>query len=240
MGMKTDSGGSGNIIFFTPIETNQGTRWARRVSMDTEGAVPRDAKCGQVFELYYQGVEGFIQSMRIVDKGEFGEELEIRMKDNEGDQEFILQTGFNSQIGKAIICRLESIPEPTDPIQIDVFSMKGQGGKSRRCAVLLQNGDKLPNPYAKKKVGDEYVAEKPLPPPEEKKVRGGKVEYDFREQDDFLYDLCKEWSIKFGWAKDEDEFRVSSIVRADDAEQEHAGSSSDHPDLVDDGEDVPF
>lgn len=221
MGLHTDTGSNGNIVFLTPINTDKGAMWARRVTADTEGAVMRDAKCGTVYELYYKGVSGFIQAVRIVDKGEYGDELEVALRDDEegSDLIFLLQMSFNSELGKGFICRMENI-NPDDVVTVGLYT-KGK----KRYLWVNQNDEAVANPYVKD-------GEKELPPPETTKRRGGKVEYNWAKHDDALFELCEKLSIDSGWAEDDDQFRLSSFIRATDDDME--------PDDATTEDDVPF
>lgn len=229
MGMNERSGGGGgNMVFLNPINTEGGVRWARRVTKDTEGSTEREAKCGLVHELYYESVDGMIKSVRIVDKGQYGEELEIALEDD--GLTMLLQTPFSGDIGKGFICRMCNI-NPDDLIEIGVWT-KGE----RRYLYAKQGGEKIANPYAR---GDKEESEKSLPAPVEKKAkRGNKSEWDWEDHDQALYEVCRDISVENGWAQDEEDFTLSAF--------KHAGSDQVPADTADqalppdDDGDVPF
>jgi len=234
MGMNKKGGNTGDgagIIFFNPINNAETScMWARRVAEDTEGAKEREAKCGLVHELYYESLDGDIETVRTVDKGEFGEMLEILMDDN--GERYLLQMPFSSDIGKAFIMRLENI-DPVLPIEIGLW-LKGK----KRILWAKQGDQKVANPYAGVKGEDGTITwAKELPKPIEKKKRGGKSDWDWTEQNDALFELCRDWAIKNDWVKNEEEFMTSPIKAASD-DTPAPEPAPDAPPPEDD--DVPF
>lgn len=226
---KGKSGG-GNFIFLSPINVDgQGTRWARRVSADTEGAVERDAKCGLVHELYYETVDGMIEAVRIVDKGDYGEQLEVALRD--GDTSMILSTPFAGDIGKGFICRMEHVDETLNS-EIGVFN-KVINGNDRRYCYMIQNGQKVPHDYTKD-------GSKSLPEPIKEEKARGKVEWNWEDHENALYDICQSESIAKGWAKDEAEFATSFFKHEEEEKEETPAAPEEPPTPELDEDDVPF
>lgn len=207
MGLNSETtDNSGSMVFLTPINLDSGIMWARRVTEDFDGAREREAKCGQVFEVYYQSVTGFIKSVRIVDKGEYGEELEIAMDDDDPDSglTFILQAGFASDIGKAFICRMQNI-DNREPILIGIFT----SDEGKRILYAKQGDNKVGNAFLK-----DNAEGNQLPAPVKSEGRGGKVSYNWEAHENGLYGVCKTESEKNGWST-ADEFRVSFCKRSE-------------------------
>lgn len=239
MGMNEKSGGGGgNAVFLNPINhpTSGDVHWARRVAKGVEGSTPREAKCGLVHELYYESLDGMIKSMRIVDKGQYGEDLEIGLHD--GDQLMLLQTGFSSDIGKAIICRLEGI-NPELEIEIGVCTIENDKGEKKRFAWMKQGDDKILNRYSRKDGADESELQLPQPV-EKKKARGGGSDWDWEDHDNALFEICRDISIANGWAKDEEEFVESSFKHAEKAEKPAEEGEMIPPSTPVDEDDIPF
>lgn len=234
MGLKTNSGGGGSTVFLSAINVGEeDVFWARRVSKDTEGAVEREAKCGLVYELYYPAVSGIIEAVRIVDKGQMGEELEIRLKDDDPDSEltFLLQTNFSGDLGKHFIVRMENLIADV-PVEIGVFR-KHEGTRDKRFLYMNQDGDKVTHDYTKD-------GAKSLPDPIESEGRRGKKEWDWTEHDNALFDICEDLAVKMGWAEDKVEFALSTFKH-----EKKADAPADEPPVpatspVDDEDDVPF
>ena len=204
MGLNTNSGGGGgNMIFLNPINTKEDgseVMWARRVAAGVDGATERDAKCGLVHELYYPSVTGYIQSVRIVDKGQFGEDIEVALKDNEdgSNMVFILQSGFSGDIGRAFIYRMQNI-DPNEIIEIGVCVIE-----DKRYCFASQAGNKIENAWKK-----ENPDGNTLPQPIKTEGRGGKVAWDWSENEDALFAVARDIAIDNGWAKDNAEFGES-------------------------------
>jgi hypothetical protein len=235
MGMNTDSGGSGNTVFLSAINVGDEVFWARRVSAETEGAVKRINKNNDtVHELYYPSITGRIEAVRIVDKGQYGEELEVRVRDDDPDSDLVmlLQMTYTSDLGKHFICRMEEMDENVD-ITIGVFR-KLENGKDYRTTWAKQGDVKVENLYTKS-------GPKDLPKPVITEGRRGKKEYDFREQENYLFDLAEEMAIKKGWAEDSEEFIVSTFKRGETTEhQDEPEPAAPETPAVDDDDDVPF
>lgn len=232
MGLNTNTGsGGGDMVFLNPININEAgdVRWARRVAAGVEGAVERDAKCGLVHELYYESVTGFIKSVRIVDKGQFGEDIEIALKDTDEGSEltFILQTGFSGDIGKAFIQRMQNM-NPDEDITIGVCTMNG-----KRYCYATQVGEKIENAYKKDNPDGNN-----LPEPIKSEGRGGKISWDWKDHEDALFKVAEGIAEDNGWVGGDDNFTESFYKQHKDDSETPTPEAPSAPEEFDDDE--PF
>ena len=236
MGLNKDSGRGGNTVFLSAINVGDNeVFWARRTTKDNPEAKMRiSTHIGEVWEEYYKSITGYIEAVRIVDKGQYGEELEIRVSDDDENSDLImlLQMPYTSDLGKRFIIRMENI-DPEVPAEIGIFR-KIDGSNDRRFLFVRQNGDTVANNYTRD-------GSKSLPGPEEVEKRG-KVKLDWSKQEDALFDICRTEAISKGWCKDEDEFAESTFSH-DDSRTKTEGNNppAENPpaENVDD-EDIPF
>lgn len=135
-----------------------------------------------VKELQYTGIEGSIERC-YVDESDYGANLITELVDEEGSR-FKLQIPLDSQFFGQYAKRMPNI-DTSKPL----FLGLGYDRERGRNFLYARQGDE--------KVSMAYTKDNPngLPEPTKKTVKGKEV-WDFEEQENFLYEVAMDFSIK--------------------------------------------
>lgn len=135
-----------------------------------------------VKELQYTGIEGSIERC-YVDESDYGANLITELVDEEGSR-FKLQIPLDSQFFGQYAKRMPNI-DTSKPL----FLGLGYDRERGRNFLYARQGDE--------KVSMAYTKDNPngLPEPIKKTVKGKEV-WDFEEQENFLYEVAMDFSIK--------------------------------------------
>lgn len=187
MGLNT--GTRGNRTFVNIVNG----RFAKRVTEDTPGAVKRiiekkDKSKKEVWEIYYDDVNGMIDSVEIDETGDFGDQAKVNMSDV--GEKFTVTLSMASREAKSFLCCLKNIDLRSEVILMPFnFESKEERGKKVIGMNTYQGGKKK-----EFKVAPYFSKENPngLPPvPEGSDTDEFKIV--MKQQEIFL----KKWAKKF-------------------------------------------
>lgn len=205
MGLNTMGSGSNNITFFglyggeIVIEYDEKEKLEKkieRLGLDPEDIETRKRTKGknegkEVFYYIFNDVEGLLTNVYL-NETDWGEMLNIELTD--ADEKYVISLGeVFGRYAKDFIRRMDGIEFDTD-LAIGTWTMEADNGKTYSGVRLYQNGEKI-----------DYVLETAdLPAPVERK-KGKKKEWDYSDQEEFLYEKIEGWLEENFKGKDEDD-----------------------------------
>lgn len=206
MGLNSMGSGSNNVTFFGlyggDIVIEYGDKKELEKKLERLGLDPEDIETRKrtkgnnegkkVYYYIFNDVEGLLTNVYLKET-DFGEFLNIELTD--ADEKYVISLGdVFSRHSKDFIRRMDSI-DLKENIAVGTWSMEGDNGKNYSGVRLYQNGEKI----------DYVLQTEDLPAPVERK-KGKKKEWDYSEQEEFLYERIESFideNFK-GNGKDED------------------------------------
>lgn len=193
MGVNTMGSGTGNATYFglyggeIVIEFDDKEKLEKKLEklgLDPDDIETRKRTKGKnegkkVYYYTFNDIEGKLSRV-FLNETDFGEFLIVELTDE--DEKYIISLGdVFSRHAKDFIRRMEAI-DLEEKITVGTWSMEGDNGKMYSGVRLYQNGEKI----------DYVLATEDLPEPIKKK-KGKKTEWDYSDQEEFLYEKIESW-----------------------------------------------
>lgn len=230
-----------NKKFLSPVNG----RLALRVDKGTPGAVERysEKKDSTLYELYYDYLEGFIDSVSLVTHEEYGININIDVTD--AGETYTLTFPFSSKYANGFMYAIKNA-DLSKKVRFNVFNNK----EGRGVLIMLQDDTPLKYYYTK-------ATPNGLPQPKER-IKMGVPHWDWSDVEEFLYLMIKNEIIPAVAAAKEERSSGSSLGQSiypgdldhsDDIPNYNAGaevpkvSYRPKPELTadaDNGDDLPF
>lgn len=192
-GVNTMGAGSGNALYFglyggdIVIEFDDKKELEKKLEklgLDPDDIESRKRTKGKkegqkVYYYTFNNIEGMLTNV-FLNVTDFGEFLNLELTN--GDQKYILSLGdVFSRHAKDFIRRMEGIDLDSE-LAIGTWSMEGDNGRTYSGVRLYQNKEKI-----------DYVLETEDLPEPIKRKKGKKVEWDYSDQEEFLYEKIETW-----------------------------------------------
>lgn len=163
-------------------------KFAQRVPKGTPGSVTRITKEGkEVSEVYRGELEAYIDSIELVEGGNYGSQWHVKLSTGVPGGEMILTFGYNSRHIKTILKVFPNID--LDKSVLFGPSVKVVEGEPEVSLFLSQRD----HDGAFKMVPFVYTAKTPNGMPEREMVTlNGNTSYDYTKQLTFLFDIAKD------------------------------------------------
>lgn len=205
------------------------------VKKGTEGAEKRIKQKGEhagepIWELRFQGYEGYLVGAKIRET-KFGDQLCLLMNDpsNEDYPVVTIEVPADGRHAKMFFIRMENI-DLEKPINLAPWKMEKKDKETKKVIkgefihgwTLYQDDEKI----------DPAIEPDDVPEPSKEK-KGGKIKWDFSEQNEFFHDKFQEWINGSEFRKVKSDHKPKSTDDEDDADDDDDDEDQEELDLSD-------